>query len=95
MSNTLRGLEFPTCRGPRHPKGNGRLAWCRAIHQGGGIAEWRLYRRSSVDRRVHLERVVARGGMTRAQCATRLRAARLELRDRVDAYDLSLMGLAS
>lgn len=57
-----------------------------------GTIRWRLFRRSTVDRRIFMSTVVSRDIPAAARA---LRRARNDLRERVDAYDLEMMGMAA
>ncbi len=57
--------------------------------------QWRLYRRSEMTRRVFSEISTFHSSTPRQHIAEELRRMRTRLRDAVDAYDLSLMGIAA
>jgi hypothetical protein len=74
---------------PKSPKPSGRTSFGRVVSDD-GVVTWRLFRKSSVDRRLFQQEVTARD---RRAAACALWRSRRDLRDRVDDYDLRLMGL--
>lgn len=80
----------------RRPSGR-NIAWARLVHVpvgpwGEQSIEWRVFRR---DLRgvTHMERVQLSAGLTREVAARHIRAARAQLRWRVDRLDFELLGL--
>ena len=60
-----------------------------------GITRWQLFRRSEISRRVFCESIAVDAFATRTAIAAELRRMRARLRDAVDAYDLSLLGVSA
>ena len=75
----------------KHPTESRRFSFGRSVSED-GLITWRLFRRSSVNNRLFLSIIM---GRDRAKSAHALRNARMSLRERVDAYDLELMGVAA
>lgn len=77
---------------PRLPKHGQRISWGRKL-VGDDRVQWRLFRRSEETRRVFPEMRTFAIDTPRPLIAAELRRMRTRLRDAVDAYDLSLMGV--
>ena len=75
----------------KRPTESRRFSFGRSVSED-GLIMWRLFRRSSVNNRLFLSLVM---GRDRAKAAHALRHARMALRERVDAYDLEMMGIAA
>lgn len=75
----------------KRPAESRRFSFGRSVSED-GLIMWRLFRRSSVNNRLFLSIVM---GRDRAKAAHALRHARMALRERVDAYDLEMMGMAA
>ena len=73
----------------KHPTESRRFSFGRIVSED-GLITWRLFRRSSVNNRLFLSLVM---GKDRGKASHALRQARMALRERVDAYDLSLIGV--
>ena len=79
---------------PRHPKHGQRISWAR-VPVSDGRVQWRLFRRSEETRRVFPEMRTFTADTPRPLIAAELRRMRARLRDAVDAYDLSLLGVSA
>jgi len=77
---------------PRQPKHGQRIRWAR-VQIGEDHMQWRIYRRSEINRRVFGEARTFHKHDSRRGIANELRRMRARLRDAVDAYDLSLLGV--
>ena len=75
----------------KRPTESRRFSFGRSVSED-GLITWRLFRRSSVNNRLFLSIVM---GRDRSKAAHALRHARMALRERVDAYDLEMMGIAA
>lgn len=75
----------------KHPTESRRFSFGRSVSEE-GLITWRLFRRSSVNNRLFLSVVM---GRDRTKAAHALRHARMSLRERVDAYDLEMLGVAA
>lgn len=79
---------------PRQPKHGQRISWAR-VQISEDRMQWRLFRRSEVTRRVFPEMRTFAVSTPRPLIANELRRMRARLRDAVDAYDLSLLGVSA
>ena len=70
-------------------------AWWRFCSEGSTTVMYRLWRRSSVDRRWFNVSATFTESDSPRDIANQLRRQRVKLRDRVDAYDLELMGVTT
>lgn len=75
----------------KHPTESRRFSFGRSVPED-GLITWRLFRRSSVNNRLFLSIVISRD---RGKASHALRHERMALRERVDAYDLEMMGIAA
>lgn len=77
----------------RQPAKGRRFAWARLPDVDRGRTHWCLFRRSETTRRLIPAQVDADHTECRQQIAERLRRARWELRNDVDAIDLLNLGV--
>ena len=75
----------------KKPAKGQRVSWGKFVAE--DITQWQLFRRSEITRRVFCESIAVDDFATRTAIAAELRRMRARLRDAVDAYDLSLMGV--
>ena len=71
---------------------NARTTWVRRFDEAGQRVTYRMFRRSSVTRAFSTTACSFSAGTSRTMIAAHLRSIRRQLRERVDAYDLSMMG---
>lgn len=76
----------------RTPANNGSSSWFRGYDEAGQRVHYRLFRRSSITRAFSHAAQSFPASTPRSEIARAVNASRRELRARVDAHDLRLMG---
>lgn len=76
----------------RAPRKQGGFSWGRFPVEGGGV-RYRLFRRESVSKQLHMEQRTFHPFTPRAAIARELWQMRIRLREAVDALDFKAMGV--